>query len=137
MKSVSNRKDKHNEYAPFWALALVLLCLTGLSTNWFDLGIFFKGYVLDMTGPAWSYILFRGLYTSYRKNRWTLFFTPRNTLIVLIIVSFGIEGAQFLKLYPSTFDPWDFVAYLSILVPLFLLDSWLVNTAEKRTHTPV
>jgi hypothetical protein len=54
----------HNENAPFWAIALVFLGLLGLSTIWIDLGEFWKGYVLDMAGPAWNYILFRGLYTA-------------------------------------------------------------------------
>jgi hypothetical protein len=42
----------HNENAPFWAIALVFLGLLGLSTIWIDLGKFWKGYVLDMAGPA-------------------------------------------------------------------------------------
>lgn len=108
--------------APFWAACLVLLCTTGVSTTWIDLGTFWKGYVLDMTGPAWSYILFRLLYMAKTENAWTRFFTPIKTLIIFLIVSFSIEGAQYLKLYDATYDPWDFLAYVSILIPLFVLD---------------
>lgn len=115
--------SKHNDFAPFWAIGLLFLGGTGLATIWIDLGAFWKGYVLDMVGPAWNYILFRGLFTSFTVNAWTRFFTPKKTLLIFLLVCSGIEAAQYLNLYESTYDPWDFLAYISILVPLFLLDS--------------
>ena len=117
-----NRKT-HDELAPFWAAGLIIFGVTGLSTIWIDLGVFWRGYVLDMTGPAWNYILFRGLYTNQADNAWTRFFTPLNTISIFLIVCVGIESAQYFELYDSTFDPWDYLAYASILIPLFLLDS--------------
>jgi len=101
---------------------MLVLGVTGLATVWVDLGTFWKGYVLDMTGPAWNYILFRGLYTGYSENAWRRFFTPRRTLLVFAGVCVGIEGAQYFKLYDATFDPLDFLAYGSILIPLYFLD---------------
>ena len=88
-----------------------------------DLGPFWKGYVLDITGPAWNYILVRRLYASYQENKWVRFFTPGRTLTLFIAVSYGIEAAQYLEFYDSTYDPWDLLCYLSLLVPLFTLDS--------------
>ena len=120
----SLNKNRHDKLAPYWAACMVLLGGTGLATIWIDLGDFWKGYVLDMTGPAWNYILFRGLFTSYTENSWTLFFTPKRTLFIFLLVCFGIEGAQYLKLYESTYDPWDLLSYISILIPLFLVDSY-------------
>ena len=114
--------NRHDDFAPYWAFGLVVLCGTGLATIWIDLGTFWKGYVLDMTGPAWNYILFRGLFTSQKENAWTRFFTPKKTLFIFLSVCFCIEGAQYLKLYDSTYDPWDLLAYVSILIPLFILD---------------
>jgi len=114
--------NKHNKHAPFWAAGLVILCITGLATIWLNFGSFWKGYVLDITGPAWNYILFRGRFTSKADNRWTRFFTPKRTVVIFIAVCIGIEGIQYLKLYEATFDPWDFLAYISVLVPLFILD---------------
>jgi hypothetical protein len=128
----NKRKDIHDRNAPYWAAALILLCLIGLSTTWVDLGTFWRGYVLDITGPAWSYILFRGLFTSYTENRWTRVFTPGNTLFIMVAVCFGIETMQYFKVYDSTFDPWDLVSYVSILVPLFLLDSYQLKKSEIR-----
>ena len=116
-------KRIHDKYAPYWAIALFFLLAVGISTLWIDLGAFWNGYVLDMAGPAWNYILFRGLFTTKTDNVWTRFFTPKKTLFIFLFVCIVIEGSQYFNLYESTFDPWDFVAYVSILIPLFLLDS--------------
>lgn len=120
-------ESRHNKFAPYWAIGFLVLCLTGLSTIWIDGGPFWKGYVLDMTGPAWAYILFRGRYTAAASNTWTRFFTPGKILILFTLALFSIEGAQYLKLYDATFDPWDLLAYVSILFPLYLLDLLLLK----------
>ncbi len=117
------KKNRHDYFAPFWAIGLIVLGGIGLSTTWIDLGAFWSGYVLDMTGPAWNYVLFRGLYTSQTENIWTRFFTPKRTLLIFLAVCVGIEGAQYFNLYEATYDPWDFLAYISILIPLFFLDT--------------
>ncbi|MCD6566918.1 MAG: hypothetical protein J7K53_13350 [Bacteroidales bacterium] len=118
------KKIKHDDFAPYWALGLFVLGGTGLATIWIDLGTFWKGYVLDITGPAWNYILFRGLFTSYTENAWIRFFTPKKTLFIFLLVCAGIESAQYFNLYEATYDPLDLLAYISILIPLFLLDLW-------------
>jgi len=64
-----------------------------------------------MTGPAWNYILFRGLFTAEANNAWTDFFTPVRTLVIFLLVCFGIESMQYLKIYDSTFDTWDLLPY--------------------------
>ncbi len=119
---MSSAASRHNRQAPYWAAGLFIFCATGLATIWVDGGPFWKGYVLDMVGPAWNYILIRGLFTSWVDNAWTRFFTPTRTVIIFLLVSFAIEGAQYFELYDATFDPWDLVAYVSLLVPLYLLD---------------
>jgi len=129
-------KSRHDKYAPYWAIALIVFGVIGLSTIWIDLGTFWKGYILDMTGPAWNYILFRGLFTAEANNAWTRFFTPVRTLVIFLLVCFGIESMQYLKIYDSTFDTWDLLAYCSILIPLFLIDLKLsrrnVNYATQQ-----
>lgn len=125
-------RSRWDAAAPWWAAGLVLLATTGLATVWVDLGAFWRSYVLDMTGPAWNYILFRGRFTARSDNRWTRFFTPVRTLVVFLGVCLAIESAQFLGLYDATFDPWDLVAYVSILLPLFASDLWTLG--EPRTE---
>jgi hypothetical protein len=120
--------NAHDRHAPYWAAGLLLLGAVGVSSTWLDLGSFWKGYVLDMTGPAWNYILFRGRFTAWADNAWTRFFTPGRTVAIFVAVCFGIETAQYFHLYDATFDPWDLLAYVSILVPLFLLDRATLET---------
>jgi hypothetical protein len=108
--------------APYWAFGLFVFLLMGLSTTWFDWGNFWNGYALDMAGPAWNYILFRGLFVAKADNRWTRFFTPKMTFGIFATACICFETIQYLELYDSTFDPLDFVAYGSILVLFFLLD---------------
>lgn len=127
-------KSRHNKYAPYWAATLIILLGTGLLTIWLDFGAFWKGYFLDMVGPGWAYILFRGLYTSKADNIWTRFFTPNRTLLIFLIVCFGIETLQYFKIYNSTFDTWDFLAYISVLIPLFLIDQRLIKRSRNTPH---
>lgn len=124
----------HDRYAPYWAIALIIFGATGLSTIWIDLGSFWNGYVLDITGPAWNYILFRGLFTTEANNTWTRFFTPERTLIIFLLVCIVIETLQYFKIYDSTYDPWDFIAYVSFLIPLFFMDSKLIRQNKKYSH---
>ena len=126
-----NIKKRHNKYAPYWAIALLILWVVGISTIWIDLGGFWKGYVLDMTGPAWNYILFRGLFTAKANNIWTRFFTPNRTLIIFLLVCAVIEILQFNNIYNSTYGKWDFLASVSLLIPLFLIDRKQNQKKEK------
>jgi hypothetical protein len=123
----------HDKYAPYWATILIILLGTGLSTIWLDLGDFWKGYVLDMVGPAWAFVLFRGLFTKKANNAWTRLFTPTRTLIIFLTVCFGIETLQYFKIYNSTFDFWDLFAYISILIPLYVID---IGIIRKTVNTP-
>ena len=124
----------HDKFAPYWAAALVIFGGIGLSTIWIDLGSFWKGYVLDITGPAWNYILFRGLFTTKANNAWTRFFTPGRTFFIFALVCVGIETLQYFNVYESTYDPRDFLAYFFMLVPVFLTDLIIVRQAGKRSN---
>jgi hypothetical protein len=124
--------DPHDTYAPYWAIVLVVLGTVGLSTIWLEVGDFWQGYVLDMTGPAWNYILFRGLYTTKANNVWTRFFTSDRTVLLFLLVCFSIEALQYFELYDATFDPWDLLAYVSILLPLYVLDKRIVAQQGRR-----
>ena len=123
-------KKLHDKYAPYWAITFIILLGVGLATIWIDLGAFWKGYVLDMVAPGWNYILFRGLFTAWANNRWTRFFTPTRTVIIFLIVLFGIETLQFYNIYKATFDLWDFLAYCSVLIPLYILDLSVFQKAK-------
>ena len=119
---MSYKAEVHNKFAPYWAATLIVVGVIGVSTTWFKFGGFWNAYVLDICGPGWNYILFRLLFTEYRDNRWRRFFNPVRTVVIFIVFSFGVETAQFLELYESTFDPFDYLAYISLLLPLFIID---------------
>ena len=132
MTDLEKLKSNHNQKAPYWALALLVFGATGISSIYIDLGAFWKGYILDMTGPAWNYILFRGLYTAHANNIWTRFFTPNRTLLIFLFVCVFFETLQYFRIYDSTFDPFDFLAYGSILIPLYLIDVRLIKQSETQ-----
>jgi hypothetical protein len=112
----------HNRFAPYWAAAMFLLGLLGISTTWKYWGSFWNGYVLDITGPAWNYILFRGLFTGYTENKWRNIFSSSRTFILFASVCIGIETAQYFNWYDATFDWFDLIAYFALLLPLYILD---------------
>ena len=127
-----NKNYRHNILAPYWAIAFILLWGVGLSTLWIDFGTFWKGYILDIVGPAWNYILFRGLFTFKADNKWTRFFSPNKTFFIFITVCFSIELIQYFKLYDATFDPYDLLAYVSLLFPIYLIDSYSFKIDKGR-----
>jgi hypothetical protein len=69
------KRVRRDSYAQWWAIILVILGTAGISSAWIRLGTFWNGYILDMTGPAWNYILFRRLFTVKTENAWSLLIT--------------------------------------------------------------
>ncbi len=116
------KQQIHNKRAPYWAAAMLLFCVLGVSTTYVKGGSFWHGYVLDIMGPAWNYILFRGLGSRYKLNMWRVLFTPKRVFRFFLLVCLSIEMAQYFELYPSTFDPFDLFAYVALLIPLYVLD---------------
>jgi len=115
-------EQRHNRAAPYWAAAFFLCLFAGLSTLWLPWGNWAKGYLLDITGPAWCYMLFRGRFTAYTQNAWLRFFTPLRTYLLCVLAAFTIEAFQYFELYEATFDPFDLLAYNVLLLPAFLID---------------
>ncbi len=117
-----------------WAGLVVLLGTISLATGAYRPGGFWSSYVLDMAGPAWNYILIRGLFAEGQRTAISRFFTPIRALLFVVSLCFVIEFMQFLKLYESTFDPCDLAAYVSLVLPCFVADSALL-ARKKRTVT--
>ena len=104
---------------------MIILVITGISTTWISWNSFWNGYVLDITGPAWNYILFRNLGGPYKENALTRFFTPVKTFFIFTTILYFIEWMQYFEVYESTYDPWDFVAYISLMLPFCVIDIYL------------
>ena len=107
-----------------WKFSLILLGAISLSTGLSKRPGFWTSYVLDMAGPAWNYILIRGQYSD--KQTFFFFrFSPEFALLLIVGICFLIETSQFFKLYTAHFDPWDYLAYVSILIPVYLIDKYI------------
>jgi hypothetical protein len=95
---------------------------------------------LDIVGPAWNYVLLRGLFSRTQPAMLSRLLTPEAALVLIIAARFLIEAAQYLQLYESHYDPFDFLAYVSLVVPCYMIDRWcwkrhstVANTNEKQT----
>lgn len=62
------KKLKRDINAPYWAVALIMIGGICLSIICIKLEDFWNEYVLDMTGPVWNYILFRGYFMGKVDN---------------------------------------------------------------------
>jgi len=117
-----------------WKIAIILLGTIALLSGLVKDPGFWSSYVLDIVGPAWNYILLRGLYTSKKSTFMSLKFTPETAAFIILGTCVLVETAQYFKLYDAYFDPYDFLAYVSLLLPCYLLDKYLLNRfpeAEK------
>ena len=117
-----------------WKIAIMLFGTIALLSGLVKDPGFWSSYVLDIVGPAWNYILLRGLYTSNKSTFMSLKFTPETAAFIIFGTCVLVETAQYFKLYDAYFDPYDFLAYVSLLLPCYLLDKYLLNRfpeAEK------
>jgi hypothetical protein len=133
MAPQTSHSAAHDSERRFWAALLILLCSFGLATGVRPAPGFWSSYVLDMTGPAWGYILLRGLFAKDQQTHLSAFFTPEVTLVFITTACTLIEIAQYLRLYEAHHDPYDFLAYVSLLVPCYVIDRWLLARRGRRT----
>ncbi len=109
----------------FWKTALITLGSLAILTCFIRISDFVSGYVLDMVGPAMGYILLRVQYTSKQSTFLSFKFTPGLTALLMYLICFLIETSQYFNLYDAYFDPWDYLAYISILIPCYLIDRYI------------
>ena len=109
----------------FWKTALIILGSLAILTCFIRISDFVSGYVLDMVGPAMGYILLRVQYTSKQSTFLSFKFTPGLTALLISGICFLIETSQYFNLYDAYFDPWDYLAYISILIPCYLIDRYI------------
>jgi hypothetical protein len=116
----------------FWKIMLISFCLIGLSTGIFRSPGFWSSYVLDIAGPAWNYILIRGIYHSKHPSFLSIRFSPESALLLIIVICFLIETSQYFNLYSAHFDLYDYIAYVSGIIPCYIIDKL---TLEKNGIT--
>ena len=114
-----------SKHALFWKVLLICLGIISLSAAIFRGSEFWNGYVLDIAGPAWCYILIRVLYRTDTDKFLGIRFSPEIAFLIILGACFIIEGMQYLKVYKSTFDPYDLLSYFSGLILVYLTDKAL------------
>jgi hypothetical protein len=115
----------------FWKLLLILLGLLVLTSGLLKAPGFWSSYLLDISGPAMGYVLLRARYSSGNQTFLTLRFSPETALQIVIVICFLIETSQYFKLYPSYFDPFDYLAYISGVVVVYVFDKWLFRVGKR------
>jgi len=122
---------KNSRIMLFWKIILILSGCTVLATCLIRIPGFWSSYVLDMTGPAMGYILLRVQYTSKESTFLSFRFTPESAALLIFGICFVVETSQYFKLYEAHFDRYDYVAYISLLLPCYLIDRWLIKFEKK------
>lgn len=116
----------------FWKITLIVMGSLVLATCLIRVKGFWSSYVLDMAGPAMGYMLLRVQYTNRDSTFLSLKFTPECAALLIFGICFLVETSQYFNLYDAHFDAYDYLAYLSFLLPCFLIDKWLIKKSEEQ-----
>ena len=124
-------KDLHNREL-LWKVLLITLGIISLSSGFIKSPGFWTSYALDIAGPAWIYLLLRGQYNLEKSAFLSIKFTANQAISLVIGIGFIIEIMQYYKIYEAHYDPYDFIAYVSLSIPVYLLDKWLIRRQNKE-----
>ena len=115
----------------FWKALIIFLGLLTLSSSLIGISGFWSSYVLDIAGPALGYSLIRAQYKSSKATFLSLRFSPELAVILIVGICILIETSQYLELYESYFDPYDLLAYVSAIIPIYIIDKLII---ARRKH---
>ncbi|MEO2182738.1 MAG: hypothetical protein ABGY43_10575 [bacterium] len=94
---------------------------------------FWSSYLFDIVFPAYLYICFRGLFLTAQHDSQILgYFSADAMLAIVVAVTFIMETSQYFGIYKGFFDPLDYLAYLSLLVPRYVFDIRLSRRRRAR-----
>jgi hypothetical protein len=115
-----------------WVLFGAILVAAVLNMTGTPAG-FATNHLADLVGPAWLYIVFRGLAEPEKRNRLGRFLgaTPERAATILLVGSAATEFTQIYwpsGVFSGRFDPLDIAAFAMGLLPLYLVD--------KKLQTP-
>ncbi len=112
----------------WWATVMYCCVSVYFLTEVVRVGGFWNSYVADIVGPAWAYIYMRGLVAKEQPTAiGRTFFLPELGALAVVSICVFAEFGQYFHLYDRTYDPYDFVAYGSLLLPCYFVDRWLFN----------
>ena len=132
--SILNEEETHrmikSKTVRIWKVVLIVLGIVSLSSGLVKTPGFWSSYLLDIAGPAWGYVLIRTQYIAGDSGFLSIRFSPEMALMIILIICFLIETAQYFEIYDAHFDPYDYLAYISVLLPVYLIDK-LVKFSER------
>jgi hypothetical protein len=59
-------------------------------------------------------------------------FSTEGAFLLVFGVGVAIETSQYFKFYDATFDPYDYLAYATLLLPIYLLDKHLLMFQDNQ-----
>lgn len=119
MESVQAFLSKHSRSA--WNFTALFAVTTGGITQFVDFEGFIGSYWFDMTYPVFIYIYLRKTRRA-GEHKYSSPIHQNIALMLALVPPFLLETLQFFNWYKGTFDPIDFLAYLSLVVPAYLID---------------
>ena len=122
--------DKNNKL--LWLILLIAFGLIGVITFFMRVPGFWTSYGLNLLGPAWVYILIRCQYRSKDATFFSIKFSPEGATAFIFGMSIIVETTQYLEIYPSQFDPWDYLAYFGGVLFIYLLEKAVLTLSKKR-----
>jgi hypothetical protein len=101
---------------------------------------FATNHLADLVGPAWLYVVFRGLAEPKKRTRLgrILGATPERAAIILFVGSSITELTQIFwpsGLFSGRFDPLDIAAFAIGIVPLYLVDKGLRTSSTDDARS--
>ena len=133
-----SKLESESRTVAIWKIAFIVLALISCATAFSDRSGFWSSYLFDIVFPAYLYIFFRGLIRLDNFVSRTIGHLSANTaLVILVGVTFAMETCQYFGIYKGYFDPLDYLAYLSVLLPCYFFDIYLgKHRGLKGVHNP-
>ncbi len=111
----------------FWKIVFLISLFLTAGTVLVEIEGFWSSYLFDIVFPAYLYIYLRGIFQEKHVHQWLRKLSPSMIFAMLIGITFIMEIGQYFGIYKGHYDPIDFLAYVSILGPCYLVDQWLLK----------
>ena len=130
--------ETRNSYAGnlYWKISHLLLSILSGALAFIDIPGFWSSYLFDVVFPVWLYVSLRSLYREKQAGGPIRPLPPEAALLAILAVGCFLETSQYFGLYKGHFDPLDYLAYVSVIVPCYLTDKWQLSKTRRETNPP-
>jgi len=124
MYSINLRVVSRTKMVRFRIIVLSCCFFFSMGALLVEIDGFWNNYLLDIAFPAFWYLTLRGISKAENMHPLLQKLSPSISFSLLIGVTFILEIGQYFGFYWGTYDPIDFLAYMSLLGPCFLIEIW-------------